>query len=135
MSKKVARFLEEHNLTAVVAPYEIKWKLMFHTGHRIACASMVFGYDRENEYGAMALSRISQGEAPLVIVVDKALRLPQIPLQFNPQGVFDMEAFHAFLKRNDIQCQITPIGDYVVYHEFSRNFRLFPGFYMYPPMP
>lgn len=140
--KKVARFLEENRLTSVLAPYEIKWKLMFYSNHRIDAAAIVFGYDRENDYGQLALDRINQGRAPLAIVLDKERRLPDIPFLLDPKGIvvtpdliFDVNQFHTFLTESGIQCKLTTIGDFVVYHNFSRFFRIYPGFYRHPPQP
>jgi 4-amino-4-deoxy-L-arabinose transferase-like glycosyltransferase len=38
--RKIVNFLEKRGLTTVMAPYEIKWKLMFASNRRIICAAI-----------------------------------------------------------------------------------------------
>ena len=44
--KTLSKFLLDNNLTTVMTPYEIKWKLMFESQRKIIGASYMFGFDR-----------------------------------------------------------------------------------------
>jgi 4-amino-4-deoxy-L-arabinose transferase-like glycosyltransferase len=123
--KKLATFLLDNNFTTVMTPYEIKWKLMFASQRKIIAASYMFGFDREHKYNREVVERVNHQNVPLTVVFDKAYKLPQIALNFNPQGAFDVEGFHQFLRQNNINYRITPVGrDYLVYHGFSEPIRL-----------
>ena len=119
---KVVKFLEENNLTTVITPYEIKWKLMFASDRRIAFAADIFGFDREEEQNRIVWDRINRQHVPLTMIVDKGLQMPRIALESsNPQAAFDMQSFFVFLRDNGIQYQVTMIGDYVIFHNFSKH--------------
>jgi hypothetical protein len=123
--KKLARFLRENNLTTVMAPYEVKWKLMFESQRKIIVASYMFGFDREHKYNKEVIDRVNRQAVPLAVVFDKEYKLPKIALNFNPKGAFDLEGFHRFLRQHQINYRITPVGqDYIVYHSFSKPFSL-----------
>jgi 4-amino-4-deoxy-L-arabinose transferase-like glycosyltransferase len=123
--KTLAKFLLDNNLTTVVTPYEIKWKLMFESQGKIVCAAYLFGFDRDPKYNLEVVDRVNRRKMPVAFVFDKEYKLPQVALKINPEGAFDLDAFHAFLKRGQITYQITPVGqDYVVYHGFSKPLSL-----------
>lgn len=120
--KTLAKFLLDKNLTTVMTPYEIKWKLMFESQRKIVAASYMFGFDREHKYNMEVIDRVNRRGIPLTVVFDKEYKLPQIALKFNPQGAFDVAAFHEFLRQNQITYKTTPVGqDYIVYHDFSQQ--------------
>ena len=123
--KTLAEFLLDNNLTTVVTPYEIKWKLMFGSRRKIVCASYLFGFDREQKYNLEVIRRVNSEGAPLAFVFDKEYKLSKIQQRYNPKAGFDFAAFHEFMQRNQITYQITRVGeDYVVYHGFSKHFPL-----------
>ena len=123
--KTLAKYLLNNNLTTVVTPYEIKWKLMFESQRRIVCASYLFGFDREYKYNMEVIDRVNLKGMPLAVVFDKEYKLPQIAQQFNPEGAFDLAGFHEYMRQQQITYQATPVGrDYVVYHGFSKHFAL-----------
>jgi 4-amino-4-deoxy-L-arabinose transferase-like glycosyltransferase len=123
--KTLAKFLLDNNLTTVVTPYEIKWKLMFESRRKIVCAAYLFGFDRERKYNREVVDRVNRRGMPVAFVFDKEYKLPLVALQVNPKGAFNLDAFHAFLKRSQITYQVTPVGqDYIVYHGFSKPLRL-----------
>ena len=123
--KTLAKFLLDNNLTTVVTPYEIKWKLMFESQGKIVCAAYLFGFDRDPKYNLEVVDRVNRRKMPVAFVFDKEYKLPQVALKINPEGAFDLDAFHAFLKRGQITYRITPVGqDYVVYHGFSKPLSL-----------
>lgn len=123
--KTLARFLLDNNLTTVMTPYEIKWKLMFESQRKVVAAAYMFGFDREHKYNMEVIDRVNRRGIPLTVVFDKEYKLPQIALRFNPEGAFDLAGFHEFLRQNQITYQITPVGrDYIVYHDFSQHFLL-----------
>ncbi|MBU0673281.1 MAG: glycosyltransferase family 39 protein [Proteobacteria bacterium] len=121
----LAKYLLDNNLTTVLTPYEIKWRLMFASKRKIICASYIFGFDREMKYNNEVVDRVNRRGMPLAIVFDKDYRMHQIALNFNPEGAFDLEGFIRFLQDNQITYKVTPVGrDYVVYHDFSKHFPL-----------
>ncbi|HEY2989132.1 MAG TPA: glycosyltransferase family 39 protein [Candidatus Binatia bacterium] len=123
--KTLANFLLDNDLTTVVTPYEIKWKLMFETRRKIVCAAYLFGYDREEKYNLEVIDRVNRRGVVPAFVFDKDYQLAQVALHFNPKGAFDVAGFHEFLKRSGITYKTTPVGrDYIVYHGFSKPFRL-----------
>jgi hypothetical protein len=123
--KTLARFLLERNLTTVMTPYEIKWKLMFESRRKIVAASYMFGFDREHKYNMEVIERVNRRGVPLAVVFDKEYKLHKIAANFNPQAAFDLDGFHEFLRRSQIVYRTTPVGkDYVVYHDFSKPFAL-----------
>jgi 4-amino-4-deoxy-L-arabinose transferase-like glycosyltransferase len=123
--KTLAKYLLDNNLTTVVTPYEIKWKLMFESRRKIVCASYLFGFDRESKYNLEVIDRVNRRSMPVAFVFDKEYKLARVAREFNPEGAFDIAGFHEFLRRNGTTYLITPVGsDYVVYHGFSRHFRL-----------
>ncbi len=123
--KTLARFLLDNNLTTVVTPYEIKWKLMFESRRKIVAAAYLFGFDREHEYNMEVIDRVNRRGIPLAMVFDKDLKLPRITFEFNPQAGFDVDGFHDFLRQSQITYHSTPVGQsYIVYHDFSKPFSL-----------
>jgi hypothetical protein len=123
--RKLANFLLANNLTTVVTPYEIKWKLMFESRGKIVCAAYLFGFDRDPKYNTEVVDRVNRRKMPVAFVFDKEYKLPRVALKINPEGAFNLEAFHALLQRSRITYQITPVGqDYVVYHGFSKPLSL-----------
>jgi hypothetical protein len=121
----LAKYLLDNNLTTVLTPYEIKWRLMFESRRKIVCASYAFGFDRENTYNQEVIERVNRKGVPLTVVFDKEYRMPRIALNFNPNAAFDLAGFHRFLEQNQIAYQITPVGeDYIVYHDFSKRFSI-----------
>jgi 4-amino-4-deoxy-L-arabinose transferase-like glycosyltransferase len=123
--KALARYLLDNNFTTVLTPYEIKWRLMFESGRRIVCAAYAFGFDRENKYNMEVIERVNRKGMPLTVVFDREYKMPQIALNFNPMGAFDLAGFHQFLQQNKITYQRTPVGeDYIVYHNFSKHFSI-----------
>jgi 4-amino-4-deoxy-L-arabinose transferase-like glycosyltransferase len=123
--KTLANFLLDNNLTTVVTPYEIKWKLMFESRRKIVCAAYLFGFDREYKYNLEVADRINNKGVSPAFVFDKEHKLAQAARHFNPDGGFDVGGFHEFLRQNRIAYQISPVGrDYVVYHGFSKHFTL-----------
>jgi hypothetical protein len=119
--KALTKFLLDHNLTTVVTPYEIKWKLMFESRRKIVAAAYPFGFDRENKYNLEVIDRVNHQGFPLAIVFDKEYKLTKITPNFYPQGAFDLDGFHESLRKAHIGYRITPAGqDYIVYHDFSK---------------
>jgi hypothetical protein len=112
-----------NNFQTVMAPYEIKWKLMFETRRKIVAAAYMFGFDREYKYNVEVIDRVNRRGMPLTWVFDREYKLPKIAQNFNPRSAFDVDAFHEFLRQQNITCRITPVGqDYIVYHDFSKHF-------------
>ncbi|MBI1784645.1 glycosyltransferase family 39 protein [Candidatus Sumerlaeota bacterium] len=131
--KELADYLEKNNLTTIIAPYEVKWKVMFASNRKVVCASHMFGYDREVKYNLEVIDRVNRQGLPFAFVSDKDYKLPRIALNFNPRGAFDMEGFQRFLQANGILYEITRVGrDYVVWHNFSKHFNI-PDPYHAPP--
>ncbi len=127
--KKLATFLEKIDLTTVIAPYEIKWKLMFETNRKIVCASYLFGYDREHRYNAEVINRVNQKKQPLAAIFHKNYEFAKIMMRFNPQNAFDIKGFHDFLNRENIKYKKRLIDNqYLVYYDFSKLFKI-PGAY------
>jgi hypothetical protein len=121
----LAKYLLDNNLTTVLTPYEIKWRLMFESRRKIVCASYAFGFDRENKYNLEVIDRVNRRGMPLTVVFDREYKMPQIVLNFNPEVAFDLAGFRQFLHQNQITYQITPVGeDYIVYHDFSKRFTI-----------
>ncbi|HEY2989140.1 MAG TPA: glycosyltransferase family 39 protein [Candidatus Binatia bacterium] len=123
--KTLAKFLLDENLTTVVTPYEIKWKLMFESRRRIVCAAYLFGFDREQKYNLEVIRRVNNEGAPLAFVFDKEYKLVKVQQRYNPKAGFDVSALHDYLRQNRIAYRTTPVGeDYIVYHGFSKRFPL-----------
>lgn len=121
---KLAQFLEDRGLTTVLTPYEIKWKLMFESERRIACASYLFGFDRESDYNREVIDRVNRLGITPALVLDKEFKMAEIAKNFNPKGAFDLPRFMARLKDAGITYQQETVGDYVVMHGFSRSFAI-----------
>ncbi len=122
----LANYLESNHMTTVMTPYEIKWKLMFHTNRRILCASYMFQFDRQNsddpneDYNLKVVERVENEGAPLTLVLDREWRMPRIVEEFQPGKSFKTEEFFAILKLQGITFEETKIGrDYTVYHHFN----------------
>jgi hypothetical protein len=122
----LTRYLEDRGYTAVVAPYPIKWRLMFFSGERIKAAAHLFCMDREFADNAEVAARINSGEAPLVFVVDREFRFADAGLYGCPPGWFDLQGFLAALAGEGITFESDAIGDFVVVHRFSRPLLLPP---------
>jgi 4-amino-4-deoxy-L-arabinose transferase-like glycosyltransferase len=123
--RALAKFLLDNNLTTVVTPYEIKWKLMFESRRRVVCAAYLFGFDREDRYNLEVIDRVNRKGVSPAFVFDKEYKLAKVALRFNPRGAFDVDGFHEFLRKNRIRYQVTPVGqDYIIYHGFSKHFAL-----------
>jgi len=121
----LAKYLLDNNLTTVLTPYEIKWRLMFESRRKIVCASYAFGFDRENKYNLEVIERVNRRGMPLAVVFDREYKMPLIVANFNPQAAFDLAGFHQFLEQNKITYEVTPVGeDYIVYHDFSKRFTI-----------
>jgi hypothetical protein len=123
--KTLAQFLLDRNLTTVMTPYEIKWKLMFESQRKIVAASYMFGFDREHKYNMEVIDRVNRRGVPLAVIFDKEFKFHKIVANFNPDAVFDLDGFHEFLRQSEIVYRTTRVGDgYVVYHDFSKRFAL-----------
>lgn len=117
---RVVQFLDDHQISTILAPYEIKWKLMFASNRRILCAADFFGYDREKTYNRQVRERINNQNAPFALVLDKDLAFLRLAQGYFPDTAFDLDRFLAMIKQSEITYQVTTVGDYVVYHGFSK---------------
>ncbi len=122
--KTLSDYLLKNGFTTVMTPYEIKWKLMFESKRRIVCASYMFGFDREQKYNLEVIDRVNSRNVPLTVIFDKDYQYAEVGKKFNPDGGFNLKEFHDLLEKNKIKYEITPIGDYVVLHDFSSQVAL-----------
>jgi hypothetical protein len=122
----LTRFLEDNGYTSVVAPYPIKWRLMFFSGERIKAAAHLFCMDREFADNAEVVARVNSGEVPLVIVVDREFRFADVGLYGCPPTWFVLTDFLASLTGGGVSFESAAIGDFVVFHRFSLPIQLPP---------
>jgi len=121
--KELANFLLDRNITCVMTPYEIKWKLMFETSRKILCVSDVFGFDREIESNTEVRRRVDEEHMPLAIVFDQEYKYVEVVRHFRPEAEFPLVEFFQWLKDRGIRFEKALIGkDYVVYYNFSESF-------------
>jgi hypothetical protein len=121
--RRVVQFLEERGYGTAVAPYELKYRISLLSGRRITVAAHVFGFDRKREDNAEAAQRLSAG-APLVMVLDREMRLPRIGQALNPAEAFYPDVFFPSLRDAGITWETVGFGDLVVLHHFSQPLRL-----------
>jgi hypothetical protein len=120
------RFLREHDYRYVIAPYGIKWRLMFLSGESVKAAAHLFCFDRETDDNNEVVTRVNSGQVPLVIVLDQAFHWLTLARQHCPEGWFTIEDFLTSVGRAGVSFEREPIGDFVVFHRFSAPVRLPP---------
>jgi len=122
---RLIAFLREHDISIIFATPPIKWRTLWEGREEILASSLYFPQDDEfryPRYGREAAQRAARGGERSAFVTHAAFLYERAPAASEvPSILTSRELWEGALASRGITYSRERVGDYLVYHGFSRN--------------